>query len=174
MTESDGLNEIFDELVQHGISTSARVLEVVQQHRAVGLQQQAAKDEQQARQHRAKLAVERSIAIVKLGAVDDPQWWTKAGEEDVRELWQVADSWRDHDAQIAAHGEQLRRETIERRGFDPDERFGDHGRDVGELARVTQARPAAEAVTWSPRAGSGARSRGQRRPSQQQQRDRSR
>jgi hypothetical protein len=124
MTESDGLNEIFEELVQHGISTSARVLEVVQQHRAVGLQQQAAAHEQETRRHRAKLAVERSIAIVKLEVVDDPQWWTKAGEEDVRELWQVADSWRDPDAQIAVQGEQLQRETIERHGFDPAERFG--------------------------------------------------
>jgi hypothetical protein len=173
MTESDGLNEIFEELVQHGVSTSARVLEVVQQHRAVGLQQQAAAHEQKTRRHRAKLAVERSIAVVKLDAVDDPVWWSEAGEEDVRDLWQVANSWRDRDPDIGAQGEKLRRETIERRGFDPADRFDGDADSVGELARVTQARPPADAVGRPSRAGARRRSRGQRKPTEQQ-RDRSR
>jgi hypothetical protein len=83
------------------------------------------------------------LATARLRPVFDPGWWETAGPQDVEEMWQEANSWRDPDRAaipptIFDHAAgRIRQEVRDRSGLDPTQVIALAG--VQELEREHQA-----------------------------------
>src|SRR5581483_1607001 len=81
--------------------------------------------QQAARQVKAQIDAERVLAAARLRPVFDPAWWESAGPQDVADMWQEANSWRDPDRAaiqptIFDHAaDRIRQEVHGRGGLDP-------------------------------------------------------
>jgi hypothetical protein len=122
---SDGIAEEVERQLQLALATAA-----IAARRAVAARQhaieQAQRDSAQAaRAVKAQIDNEQLLAAARLRPVFDPGWWETAGPQDVADMWQEANSWRDPDRAAAtptifdhaAHG--IRQEVHDRTGLDP-------------------------------------------------------
>ena len=122
---SDGIAEEVERQLQLALATAA-----IAARRAIAARQhaieQAGRDSQQAaRGMKAQIEAERLLAAARLRPVFDPAWWETAGPQDVADMWQDANSWRNHDGSAigptsfdrAAH--RIRQEVRDRTGLDP-------------------------------------------------------
>jgi hypothetical protein len=122
---SDGVAEEVERQLQLALATA-----VIAARRAVAARQhaidQAQRDsEQAARAVKAQIDNERLLAAARLRPVFDPGWWETAGPQDVADMWQEANSWRDPDRGTATptifdHAAfRIRQEVRDRTGLDP-------------------------------------------------------
>jgi hypothetical protein len=122
---SDGIAEEVERQLQLALATA-----VVAARRAIAARQHATEQaqresEQAARQMKAQIDAERLLATARLRPVFDPGWWETAGPQDVADMWQEANSWRDPDRAaiqptIFDHAAgRIRQEVRDRSGLDP-------------------------------------------------------
>ena len=122
---SDGIAEEVERQLQLALATAA-----VAARRAIAVRQhtieQAGRDSEQAARHvKAQIDAERVLATARLRPVFEPGWWETAGPQDVADMWQEANSWRDPDRAaiqptIFDHAAgRIREEVRDRSGLDP-------------------------------------------------------
>jgi hypothetical protein len=122
---SDGIPEELERQLQLALAAAA----VVARHAIAARQhqvEQAARDsEQAARQVKDQIDGERVLATARLRPVFDPGWWETARPQDVADMWQEANTWRDPDRAaiqptIFDHAaDRIRQEVRDRSGLDP-------------------------------------------------------
>jgi hypothetical protein len=122
---SDGIPEELERQLQLALAAAAvaaRHAIAARQHQV----EQAARDsEQAARQVKDRIDAERVLATARLRPVFDPGWWETAGPQDVADMWQEANTWRDPDRAavqptIFDHAaDRIRQEVRDRSGLDP-------------------------------------------------------
>ncbi len=92
---SDGIAEELERQLQLVLATAT-----VAARRAIATRQhaieQAQRDSEQTTQAvKAQIDAERRLAAAQLQPVFDPGWWKSAAPQDVAEMWQQANPWRD-------------------------------------------------------------------------------
>ena len=122
---SDGIAEEVERQLQLALAAAtiaARHAIAARQHQVQQAQRESA---QNAQAVKAQIDAERGLAAAHLQPVFDPGWWETATPQDVADMWQEADSWRDPDrAEIQptvfdhAAG-RIRQEVRDRSGLDP-------------------------------------------------------
>jgi hypothetical protein len=122
---SDGIAEEVERQLQLALAAAA-----IAARRAIATRQhQVEQAEHQSAQHaqalRAQIDAQRQLAAAHLQPVFDPGWWETAGPQDVADMWQETNSWRDPDRAVAtptifdhAAG-RIRQEVRDRTGLDP-------------------------------------------------------
>ena len=122
---SDGIPEELERQLQLALAAAAvaaRHAIAARQHQV----EQAARDsERAARQVKDHIEAERVLATARLRPVFDPGWWETAEPQDVADLWQEANSWRDPDRAAMQPtifdqaADRIRQEVRDRSGLDP-------------------------------------------------------
>lgn len=143
---SDGIAEEVERQLQlalAGAAVAARRAIAARQH---AIEQAGRDTHQAARQVKAQIDAERALATARLQPVFDPGWWETAGPQDVADMWQGANSWRDLDRPAAgltifdhAAG-RIRQEVRDRSGLDPTQLIA-LGRPAGQSADVDATKP---------------------------------
>jgi hypothetical protein len=122
---SDGIAEEVERQLQLGLATAAiaaRRAIVARQH---AIEQAGRDSEQAARTMKARIEAERLLATEHLRPVFNPAWWETAGPQDVADMWQQANTWRDPDHNPASPtifdraAHRIRQEVQDRSGLDP-------------------------------------------------------
>ena len=153
---SDGIAEEVERQLQLTLATAAIAV-----RRAIAAGQHAVEQarhesEQAARAAQARIDAERVLATEHLRPVFDPAWWESASPQQIADMWQEANTWRDPDQPAAAtptifdHAAcRIRQEVHDRSGLDPTQVITlaavqelEHGHQVGQAAEQ-QARSAA-------------------------------
>ena len=97
---SDGIAEEVERQLQLALAAAtvaARRANATRRHTI----EQAQRDSAQRTQAvRAQIEAERELATARLTPVFDPGWWETAGPQDVADMWQQANSWREPDAPV--------------------------------------------------------------------------
>jgi hypothetical protein len=122
---SDGIAEEVERQLQLALATAAIAARRAIAARQHAIEQAQRDSEQAARTINARIEAERLLATERLRPVFDPAWWETAGPQDVGDMWQDANSWRDPDRPSAtptifdhaAH--RIRQEVQDRTGLDP-------------------------------------------------------
>jgi hypothetical protein len=122
---SDGIAEEVERQLQLALAAAtiaARRAIVARQHAIEQAQRDSA---QNAQAVKIQIDAERQLAAAHLQPMFDPGWWETAGPQEVADMWQEADSWRDPDRDVAtptifdhAAG-RIRQEVRDRSGLDP-------------------------------------------------------
>jgi len=122
---SDGIPEELERQLQLALAAAA----VAARHAIAARQhqiEQASRDsEQAARQMKDQIDAERVLATARVRPVFDPGWWETADPQDVADMWQEANTWRDPDRAaiqptIVDHAvDRIRQEVRDRSGLDP-------------------------------------------------------
>ena len=122
---SDGIAEEVERQLQLALATAAVAARRAIAARQHTIEQAQRESEQAARAMRAKIDDERLLATARLRPVFDPGWWETAGPQDVADMWQETNSWRDPDRAaiqptIFDHAaDRIRQEVRDRSGLDP-------------------------------------------------------
>lgn len=121
---SDGIAEEVERQLQLALAAAAiaaRRASAARQHAVEQAQRESA---QRAHAVRAQIEVARRLATARVQPVFDPGWWETAGPQDVADMWQHANSWREPDAPVntptifdRAAG-RIGQEVAERTGLD--------------------------------------------------------
>jgi hypothetical protein len=150
---SDGIAEEVERQLQLALAAAT-----IAARRAIAARQQtieqAGRDsEQAARAVKAQIDAERVLATARLQPVFDPGWWETATPQDVADMWQEANGWRDPDRAaiqptIFDHAAgRIRQEVRDRTGLDPtqvltiaavQELEHEHEATIGERDPVSQ------------------------------------
>ena len=98
---SDGIAEEVERQLQLALAAAA-----VAARRASAARQHAIEQAQRDSAHsaqavRAQIEAERRLAAARLQPLFDPGWWETAQPQDVADMWQHANSWRDLDAPVS-------------------------------------------------------------------------
>jgi hypothetical protein len=94
---SDGIAEELERQLQLALAAAAIAARRVIAARQQPIEQ-AARDSKQARQAtKAQIDADRLLATERLRPVFDAGWWETAAPQDVADMWQEANSWRDPD-----------------------------------------------------------------------------
>ena len=97
---SDGIAEELERQLQLALAAAtvaARRANATRRHTI----EQAQRDSAQRTQAvRAQIEAERELATARVTPVFDPGWWETAGPQDVADMWQQANSWREPDAPV--------------------------------------------------------------------------
>ena len=122
---SDGIAEELERQLQLTLATAA-----IAARRAIAARehtiQQAQRDSEQAAQAaQTRIDAERLLAAERLRPVFDSTWWETADPQEIADLWQEANSWRDPNRDVAtptifdhaAH--RIHEEVRDRSGLDP-------------------------------------------------------
>jgi hypothetical protein len=122
---SDGIAEEVERQLQLALAAAA-----IAARRAIAARQHAVEQAQrQSGQHaqalKTQIDAERQLAATHLQPVFDPGWWETAAPHDVADMWQQANSWRDHDRDVTTPtifdhvAARIRQEVRDRTGLDP-------------------------------------------------------
>ncbi|WP_431030905.1 hypothetical protein [Plantibacter sp. RU18] len=117
MSDSDGMNELFDDTLRQAVMIAARLGEQAARHRQEQLRQARLISEQAGRQAQARFDAERLSARAGLSEVTERDWWKVASPEQIGAAYQTATAWGEHDPQIAAVRSYLD-ERLSSRGID--------------------------------------------------------
>lgn len=121
---SGGIAEEVERQLQLALAAAAiaaRRACTVRQH---AIEQAQAQSAASAQAVRAQIEAERRLAAAYVEPVLDPEWWETAGPQEVTDMWQQADSWREPDAPestptIFEHAAgRIAQEVRERSGLD--------------------------------------------------------
>jgi hypothetical protein len=122
---SDGIAEEVERQLQLALATAAVAARHAIAQRQHAIEQAGRDSEQAARRVNDQIDAERVLATARLRPVFDPGWWETAGPQDVADMWQEANSWRDPAGAVAtptifdhAAG-RIRQEVRDRSGLDP-------------------------------------------------------
>jgi hypothetical protein len=122
---SDGIAEEVERQLQLALAAAAiaaRRAIATRQHQVEQAQRDSA---QNAQAVKAQFDAERGLAAAHLQPVFDPAWWETAGPQEVADMWQQANSWRDSDRAVTSptifdHAAgRIRQEVRDRSGLDP-------------------------------------------------------
>lgn len=122
---SDGIAEEVERQLQLALAAAAVAARGAIAARQHAIEQAGRDSEHAARQVKAQIDAERLLATARLQPVFDPGWWETAGPQDVADMWQEANSWRDPDRAaiqptIFDHAaDKIRQEVRDRSGLDP-------------------------------------------------------
>jgi hypothetical protein len=121
---SDGIAEEVERQLQLALAAAtiaARRAIATRQH---AIEQAGRDSAQNAQAVKAQIDAERQLAAAHLQPVFDPGWWGTATTQEVAEMWQEANSWRDPERAVAtptifdhAAG-RIRQEVRDRSGLD--------------------------------------------------------
>ncbi len=122
---SDGIAEELERQLQLTLAAAAVIAGRAIAAREQALQQAKRESEQAARAAQARIDAERLLATEHLRPVFDDPWWQTAAPQQIADMWQQANSWRDPDHDTAtltifdhaAH--RIRQEVRDRSGLDP-------------------------------------------------------
>lgn len=101
MNESDGINEIFDDLLRQALMFAGRLGEQAARARQQRIEQARAQSDQEGREAIARFDAERNGARVALAPVAEDRWWDTASAEQIGAAYQSATAWANEDADIA-------------------------------------------------------------------------
>jgi hypothetical protein len=147
---SDGIAEELERQLQLTLAAAAVIARRAIATREHAIQQAKRESEQAARAAQARIDAERLLATEHLRPVFDDTWWQTATPQQIADMWQEANTWRDPDKNTAtptifdhaAH--RIRHEVRDRSGLDPTQVIALAA--VQELEREHQA-TVTEAVT---------------------------
>jgi hypothetical protein len=123
MSESDGIDDFFDNGMRQSLMLASRIAETLARRRQEAQRQQQHLDSQAAREAQARLSAERSSALAVLAPVQKDQWWDKAQPGDIATAHAAAEGWKDLDPAALEASGKIREEVLARYGIDT--------RDVG-------------------------------------------
>ena len=159
---SDGIAEELERQLQLTLATAAIAARRVIAARQQTLQQAQRESEHAARTVQARIDAERLLATQRLRPVFDAAWWETANPQQIADMWQQADSWRDPDRgapTIFDHAaDRIREEVRDRSGLDPtqitalaavQELEHEHQTTIGQTAE--EHRPVATATRCAAR-----------------------
>lgn len=101
MNESDGINEIFDDLLRQALMFASRLGEQAARARQQHIEQARAQSDQEGREAITRFDAERNAARVALAPVAEDRWWDTASPEQIGSAYQSATAWAKEDADIA-------------------------------------------------------------------------
>lgn len=123
---SDGIAEEVERQLQLTLATAAIAARRAIAARQHAVQQARHDSEQAARAAQARIDAERVLAAERLRPVFDPAWWESASPQQIADMWQEANTWRDPDQSAAATptifdraAYRIRQEVHDRSGLDP-------------------------------------------------------
>lgn len=133
MNESDGVNEIFDDLLRQALMFAARLGEQAARARQQHIEQARSRSEQEGREATARSDAERNAARVALAPVAEDRWWETATPEQIGAAYQSSVAWGREDADIAKVTRVM------------EEQLGKHGvivtgNEPGQLTALLQAK----------------------------------
>lgn len=122
---SDGIAEEVERQLQLALAAAAIAARHAIAARQHAIEQAQRESKQAAQAVRAQINVERRLAAAQLQPVFDPGWWPTAAPQDVADMWQQANTWRDPDQDATSPtifdraAGQIRQEVRDRAGLDP-------------------------------------------------------
>ena len=161
---SDGIAEELERQLQLALAAAAIAARRAIAAREQAIQQAKRESEQAARAAQARIDAERLLATERVRPVFDDAWWETAAPQDIADMWQEANSWRDPDQDTATPtifdhaADRIRQEVRDRSGLDPvpslalaavQELEHEHQATVAEA--VSQPAELAAAATRCPR-----------------------
>lgn len=117
MSETDGVDETFDQTMHLALTAAARAGETVARMREESHRRDTTRADGERAQLETRFAAEQQASVARLDVVRDPQWWDKASREDVVATWQLAHTWRENPAAARAI-DRMRQEVKTRYGAD--------------------------------------------------------
>ena len=94
---SDGIAEEVERQLQLALAAAAIAARRAIAAREQAIEQARRESEQAARAAQARIDAERLLATERLRPVFDDAWWETAGPQEIADMWQEANSWRDPD-----------------------------------------------------------------------------
>ena len=123
---SDGVAEEVERQLQLTLAAAAIAARHALAPRQHTIEQARRDSKQAARAAQARIDAERLLATERLRPVFEPDWWETARPQEIADMWQEANTWRDPDRPAgatptifdhAAH--RIRQEVQDRSGLDP-------------------------------------------------------
>lgn len=136
MSETDGVDETFDQTMHLALTAAARAGETMARMREESQRRDATRADSERAQLETRLAAEQQASVARLDVVRDPQWWDKASREDVVATWQLSHTWREDPA--AARAIDRMREEVKTR-YGADVSSDSDGRQVDGLLQQASA-----------------------------------
>jgi hypothetical protein len=125
---SDGVAEEVERQLQLALAAAAIAARRAIAARQHAIEQARRESEQAARAVQARIDAERLLATERLRPVFEPDWWETARPQEIADMWQEANAWRDPDQPAAAAAtptifdhaaHRIRQEVRDRSGLDP-------------------------------------------------------
>lgn len=120
MSESDGIEDVFEHHLQVAVQGAARMGEMIAYQRAGQARQAEASSVQEARELHARRAAEWQAARADLAAVTRAEWWDRATVEDIARSYQTASAWAPVEAEAGRYRDTMRDQIRTRYGVDVD------------------------------------------------------
>lgn len=118
MSESDGIEDVFEHHLQVAVQGAARMGEMIAYQRAGAARQAEATSIQEARELHARRAAEWQAARADLAAVARTEWWDRATVEDIAHTYQTASAWAPVEAEAGRYRDSMRDQIRQRWGVD--------------------------------------------------------
>lgn len=118
MSESDGLDEVVETMLRTGLTAAARIGEALARGREQRVRVAQAAEEQQGRELRARLDVERAAALAQLAPALNARWWDTAKAEDIVRVHQTATAWKSQDPMARTAADAIHEQVQQRYGID--------------------------------------------------------
>ena len=133
---SDGIAEELERQLQLGLAAAAIVARRAIAAREQAVEQSRREGDQAARAARARIEAERLLATERVRPVFDDAWWETAAPQDVADMWQEANTWRD--AEQATDSPTVFDRAADRSGQEVRDRSGLGPSQVLALAAVQE------------------------------------
>lgn len=140
MSESDGIEEVFEGQMRVLVTAATQLGERAARAREAAQRTAAAHSEQEQRELQARFAAEQQLARTQYGQVHDSQWWDNAKPEDISAVWQTTKAWSNEDPEAARAEARITQEIGDRYGITPEELH-----TAAEAERTRAAKDRAEA-----------------------------
>lgn len=118
MSESDGIEDVFEHHLQVAVQGAARMGEMIAYQRAGQARQAEATSVQEARELHARRTAEWQAARADLAAVTRAEWWDRATVEDIAHTYQTATAWAPLEAEAGRYRDTMRDQLRTRYGVD--------------------------------------------------------
>lgn len=120
MSESDGIEDVFEHHLQVAVQGAARMGEMIAYQRAGQARQAEASSVQEARELQARRAAEWQAARADLAATTRAEWWDRATVEDIAHTYQTATAWAPVEPEAGRYRDSMRDQIRTRYGVDVD------------------------------------------------------
>lgn len=120
MSESDGIEDVFEHHLQVAVQGAARMGEMIAYQRAGQARQAEATSVQEARELQARRAAEWQAARADLAATTRAEWWDRATVEDIAHTYQTATAWAPVEVEAGRYRDSMREQIRTRYGVDVD------------------------------------------------------
>lgn len=120
MSESDGIEDVFEHHLQVAVQGAARMGEMIAYQRAGQARQAEASSVQEARELQARRAAEWQATRADLAATTRAEWWDRATVEDIAHTYQTATAWAPVEAEAGRYRDSMREQIRQRWGVDVD------------------------------------------------------